>query len=126
MIGFAKMEHGLYVLEGSVSFPLFIPYANSSVSSYLDVWHYRLRHLSNNKMHILNKLYSSIPFTNCNTPCTICPITKQKKPSFLISTSISSYIFQLVDMDIWGPLFLTSIHGHKYFLTMVDDYSRHT
>ncbi|WVZ08327.1 hypothetical protein V8G54_021673 [Vigna mungo] len=28
--------------------------------------------------------------------------------------------------DIWGPLNTVSIHGHKYFLTLVDDFSRFT
>jgi len=29
-------------------------------------------------------------------------------------------------MDIWGPLNVHSLHGYKYFLTIVDDYSRYT
>ena len=29
-------------------------------------------------------------------------------------------------MDIWGPFSKTSVHGHKYFLTILDDYSRYT
>lgn len=29
-------------------------------------------------------------------------------------------------MDIWGPVSTPSIQGHKYFLTIVDDHSRHT
>ena len=29
-------------------------------------------------------------------------------------------------MDIWGPLSITSIYGHRYFLTIMDDFSRHT
>jgi len=29
-------------------------------------------------------------------------------------------------MDIWGPFSKVSIHGHKYFLTIVDDFSRFT
>jgi len=27
---------------------------------------------------------------------------------------------------MWGPYSLSLIHGHKYFLTIVDDYSRYT
>ena len=27
---------------------------------------------------------------------------------------------------LWGPYSISSIHGHKYFLTIVDDYSRYT
>jgi len=29
-------------------------------------------------------------------------------------------------MDIWGPLAITSMYGHRYFFTIVDDFSRHT
>jgi len=29
-------------------------------------------------------------------------------------------------MDIWGPLAITSVDGHRYFLTIVDDFLRHT
>ena len=29
-------------------------------------------------------------------------------------------------MDIWGPFSKNSIHGHKYFLTILDDHSRYT
>jgi hypothetical protein len=29
-------------------------------------------------------------------------------------------------MDVWGPYSTASVHGHKYFLTMVDDFSRFT
>jgi len=32
----------------------------------------------------------------------------------------------LIHVDVWGPYSLSSIHGQKYFLTIVDDYSRYT
>jgi len=32
----------------------------------------------------------------------------------------------LIHVDIWGPYLISSIHGHKYFLTIIDDYSRYT
>jgi len=34
--------------------------------------------------------------------------------------------FDLIHVDIWGPVNIVSVYGHKYFLTIVDDYSRHT
>jgi len=34
--------------------------------------------------------------------------------------------FDLIHVDIWGPYSIPSIHGHKYFLTVVDDYSMYT
>jgi IS30 family transposase len=32
----------------------------------------------------------------------------------------------LFHFDIWGLVYVSSIHGHKYFLTALDDYSRFT
>ena len=126
MIGYAKVEHGLYVLEGPGISPLPSASINSAATSNIDVWHCRLGHLSSSKLSVLNKMYTYIPHSLIDTPCSICPVAKQKKNSFPISNTVSTCAFQLVHMDIWGPISVTSIYGHKYFLTLVDDYSKHT
>jgi IS30 family transposase len=33
---------------------------------------------------------------------------------------------ELIRMEIWGPYSSATVHGHKYFLTIVDDRSRIT
>ncbi|MDV3146753.1 MAG: DDE-type integrase/transposase/recombinase, partial [Sweet potato little leaf phytoplasma] len=35
-------------------------------------------------------------------------------------------IFELIHCDIWGPYRSSTHSGHKYFLTIVDDFSRYT
>ncbi|CAH9056118.1 unnamed protein product [Cuscuta europaea] len=59
-------------------------------------------------------------------PCDICHFAKQKKLPFPISTSHASNAFDLIHMDVWGPYKVTSYTGFKYFLTIVDDYTRCT
>jgi len=59
-----------------------------------------------------------------NFVCDICHFAKQKHLPFSLSTSLASSNFELLHLDIWGPLFVSSIHGHVYFLTIVDDHSR--
>lgn len=39
---------------------------------------------------------------------------------------MSSYIFELILVDIWGPYRQPSLTGASYFLTIVDDFSRST
>ena len=39
---------------------------------------------------------------------------------------VTHYIFELIHLDIWGPFSVASVHGHRYFLTVIDDFSRHT
>jgi len=55
-------------------------------------------------------------------------VNLQSKKDFFfpISTSKSKKCFDLIHVDIWGPSSIPSIHGHKYFLTIVDDYLRYT
>ena len=53
-------------------------------------------------------------------------MAKQRKLSFPTHGSHANSIFHLVHLDIWGPLSTTSIHGHSYFLIVIEDHSRHT
>jgi len=67
------------------------------------------------------------PFVKYNKSivCDVCYFAKQKRLSFPISTFKSKKCFELIRVDVWGPYSITSIHGHKYFLTIVDDYSKY-
>jgi len=68
------------------------------------------------------------PFVEYNKSfiCDICHFTKQKRLPFPLSASKSEKCFDLIHVDVWGLYSLSSIHGHKYFLTIIDDYSRYT
>ncbi|GAU50539.1 hypothetical protein TSUD_409840 [Trifolium subterraneum] len=51
---------------------------------------------------------------------------KQRKLPYATSNSRASVILELLHMDIWGPFSTSTTHDHKYFLTIVDDFSRFT
>jgi len=69
------------------------------------------------------QLYPSISVDNKAT-CDICHFAKPRKLPYNSSHSIANSKFELSHFDIWGPLDQTSVHGHKYFLTIVEDFSR--
>ena len=92
----------------------------------LDKWHYRLGHSSHYKISIFHSQFPFIDSPKCVDTCTIWPLAKQRKLPYNHSTSKSNCVFELLHMDLWGPIFVVSIHGHRYFLIMVDDFSRHT
>jgi hypothetical protein len=73
----------------------------------------------------MSQLYPTIVVDN-KAACDICHYTKQKKLSFPVSTSHSSSKYEMLHFDMWGPLSIASVHNHKFFLTIVDDYSRYT
>jgi hypothetical protein len=59
-------------------------------------------------------------------PCDACQLGKQSKFPFPNDNNRSSSMFSIVHVDIWGPLNVECIHNHRYFLNIVDDFSRHT
>ena len=130
-IGTAKVSNGLYVLQESpVSNFAATPsptLVNTFCKDKFDIWHFRLGHIPVDKIHAIQKKSS---YVTCNSnkrdACDICHFSKQKKLSFPISESKSSHAFDLLHADIWGPISVPSIQGHKYFLTLVDDHTRHT
>lgn len=89
------------------------------------LWHFRLGHLSFSRM---NSLHSQFPFVNVDNKaiCDVCHYAKHRKLPFDSSCKRAHKPFELIHFDIWGPIAVPSIHGHSYFLTAVDDYSRFT
>ena len=51
-----------------------------------------------------------------------------KQPAFPFNTSesISTDIFDLIHSDVWGPSYVSSIGGSRYFVVFVEDYSRYS
>ena len=133
MIGAAELDNGLY----AVTAPVIVPEpctlqpnklhtVNHFTISNFPLWHYRLGHPSYERLTFLHKLYPFITCLNNTSPCDSCHFAKQKRLPFPTSTSESLHAFDLVHMDIWGPLSVASMFGHRYFLTIVDDKSRYT
>lgn len=58
--------------------------------------------------------------------CQVCPAARQTRLPFSHSSIKTSRIFQLIHVNLWGPYKLTTHTGCKMFVTIVDDYSRHT
>nr|GEX00500.1 ribonuclease H-like domain-containing protein [Tanacetum cinerariifolium] len=56
--------------------------------------------------------------------CDTCNKAKQTREPLSLSDHKSTKIRQLVHLDVWRPYRITSIDGFRYFLTVVDDYSR--
>ncbi|XP_075074481.1 uncharacterized protein LOC142162074 [Nicotiana tabacum] len=88
-------------------------------------WHQRLGHIPFARMKSISFLFDKIsskqPFL-----CIVCPMARQQRLPFYDSTIHSSVPFQLVHIDIWGPYNTSTYDGFRYFLTLVDDFTRVT
>ena len=59
--------------------------------------------------------------------CDVCERAKHKRSSYS-SQNIErrKYPFQLIHLDVWGPAPSLDLHGFRWFLIIVDDFSRFT
>ncbi|KAJ0599026.1 putative RNA-directed DNA polymerase [Helianthus annuus] len=93
---------------------------NSSVKTF--TWHSRLGHPSDQVLAVLKerlKIQSSE-----HDPCDVCHRAKQVRVPFPLSEHKTKSVGDLIHLDVWGPYKVTSYDGYKYFLTVVDDFSR--
>lgn len=122
-----RLLRGLYILNATNhlffdSASITTSLCNSVVTS--NIWHQRLGHLPAYKLQQL----SFIPNNSLSDfdHCTVCPQARQHKLPFPNSKTSSIASFDLVHIDVWGPYNTQTYNGFKYFLTIVDDYSRPT
>ena len=53
-------------------------------------------------------------------------MAKQKCLSFVSHNNMYANPFNLVHIDIWGPFHVSTLVEHRYFLTIIDDYTQTT
>ncbi|KAL0655138.1 hypothetical protein Bca4012_075722 [Brassica carinata] len=98
----------------------------ASTSKYLSMvlWHHRLGHPSYKVLSTLPVLDNFKIDSSDFSQCDICFRAKQTRKVFPESFNKADAPFSLIHCDVWGPYRTTSSSGVKYFLTIVDDYSR--
>lgn len=90
-----------------------------------DLWHARMGHPSS---AVLSVLSSVVGFKNnigvLESSCGTCHLAKQTRDVFPVSINKVDDCFSLIHCDLWGPYREQSTSGARYFLTIVDDFSR--
>ncbi|KAK3005577.1 hypothetical protein RJ639_016411 [Escallonia herrerae] len=117
-IGLGKMHRGVFVFQPLSTATV----ASVSESESYELWHRRIGHPSSQPLIHLPTV--SVVSPSLKTICYVCCRAKHSRTIFPDSTSRAMDIFGLVHCDIWGPYRVSTIFGTKYFLTIVDDYSR--
>ncbi|KAK2999227.1 hypothetical protein RJ639_023968 [Escallonia herrerae] len=120
-IRLGKMHRGVFVFQPLSTATV----ASVSESESYELWH---RHMGNPSSQPLIHLPTvSVVSPSLKTICDVCCRAKHSRTVFPDSISRAMDIFGLVHCDIWGiwgPYRVSTISGTKYFLTIVDDYSR--
>lgn len=68
----------------------------------------------------------SIQKATTKETCSICPLAKLHKLPFPVSQHKSQNNFELIHCDLWGSCKEIAYDGSRYFLTIVDYFSRCT
>ncbi|XP_075092494.1 retrovirus-related Pol polyprotein from transposon RE1 [Nicotiana tabacum] len=126
--GIGKEKHGLYILQGGLSQDSSATSINkcahaASLNNSIDIWHWRLEHAP---IDVIRKLDALSTLNKGPQYGHVCPVAKKSKLPFSLSTSVSNVAFELVHYDIWGPYRVPSYSGKRYFVIVVDDYTRYT
>ena len=87
--------------------------------------HARMGHVFLSKLTHLDHISISAKTSN-DFACDTCQLAKFHRFPFPISKSIAHKPFDLVHVDLWGPYKVAYTSGAYYFLTLLDDCTRHT
>nr|GEV31252.1 putative ribonuclease H-like domain-containing protein [Tanacetum cinerariifolium] len=96
-----------------------------------NLWHRRLGHINFKTLNkqVKGNLVKGLPskvFKNNHT-CVACTKGKQHKAFYKTKPASSvSQPLQRLQMDLFGPTFVKSLNKKKYYLVVIDDYSRFT
>ena len=97
----------------------------------LTLWHRRFAHLNHGDVRKLinTQLVKGIEVKSKDSPdpiCEPCIAGKQRRSDVSrVATHCASGLLQLVHSDVHGPLPVQTRNGYKYWITFIDDFSRH-
>ncbi|CAL1398262.1 unnamed protein product [Linum trigynum] len=129
VIGLGRLRDGLFYLSRDEKLQkrgdsTLAMAAAQRVSQQL--WHHRLGHPAFEKLSALRNFLTYQEHSWFKSHCDSCLRAKQTRTPFQSSTIKTAGCFELIHMDIWGGYQTSSMDGSRYFLTVVDDYSRTT
>ncbi|KAJ0086501.1 hypothetical protein Patl1_07025 [Pistacia atlantica] len=102
--------------------------ANAHERTSIDGWHKRLRPPSFRIVqHLVKKISLPVAKTNkISQLCSSCSINKAHQQPFHSNSLQSHAPLELSYTDVWGPAHYTRIDGSRYYLILVDHFTKYT
>jgi hypothetical protein len=98
--------------------------SHSSSSFYL--WHFHLGHVSSSRLRFLAPIGALGNLQPCDiSDCSGCKLVKFFAFPFDISIYVFSFPFDLIHYDVWGPYFVATKGGSRYYVFFIDDHTRY-
>ena len=96
--------------------------SSSTINVPIEILHQRYGHLAWSTLQRVAGLPATKEPRSLST-CEGCQLGKQTRRSYTSSETRATQPFQLIHMDLCGPMQTKSIQGNTYFLMIVDDYT---
>jgi transposase InsO family protein len=125
LIRVRRTENRLYVLKLEIAQPVCM---SASTNSIAWKWHARFGHLNFQALRRMRQegLVEGLPYIDhVEQVCDGCMVGKQRRVSFPQKAQFrASEVLELVHGDLCGPIQPSTPGGNRYFLLLVDDFSR--
>ncbi|KAH9679155.1 hypothetical protein KPL71_026007 [Citrus sinensis] len=118
-----NMSNGLYVLQGSAVIGD-VAVSNQKLNKTM-LWHMRLGHMSERGLIELSK--HGVLGVDKIEPlkfCEDCVLGKSSRVKFSTGIHNSKRTQDYIHADLWGPTQTAFLGGARYFLSLIDDFSR--
>ncbi|KAJ4726144.1 Retrovirus-related Pol polyprotein from transposon TNT 1-94 [Melia azedarach] len=118
----------LYFLQGStLSSSVAVASSEIDKDNMTKLWHVRVGHMSAREMQILSKgdLLCGHKVKDLEF-CEHCIFGKLHRSKFPKAIHRTKGTLDYIHSDCWGPSRVESLGGHRYFVSMIDDFSRMT
>ncbi|GKD57319.1 ribonuclease H-like domain-containing protein [Tanacetum coccineum] len=122
-LGTGSESGGLYLFDDTKNKSLCNVNTVMAFNVSKNLWHNRLGHPTDQVLNVL-KINLKLSKNTSVSVCETCHRAKQTREPFPLSDHKSVKPGELVHLDLWGPYRVSSREGFKYFLTIVDDYSK--
>ncbi|KAM2874298.1 hypothetical protein COP2_017588 [Malus domestica] len=106
--------------------------SSSNPAAYLgkaiksEVWHQRLGHPTQEIMSsMLQKSKISGYIDDKHTICVPCIQGKMSRTPFPVRSNTCTFPFEKIHSDTWGPSPVKSLEGYRYYVTLIDEYTRY-
>ena len=119
-----KTNNNIYVFDDSS-----VCYYSSKLSE-AQLWHKTLGHMNFDSIIRVNQLGAVIAFPRLSKPnnsiCKSCQFGKQTRTHFKTKEFSSSRPLELIHTDINDPNRAKILRGERYFMLLIDDFTRAT
>ena len=118
------MRNGLYIMSGQA----LVNEDKAHVAEQVDkttLWHMRMAHLSEKGLKELAKQQLLCgDAINTLQFCEECVLGKAHKTGFETGRHTTKSILEYIHSDLWGPARTQTLSGGRYYMSVIDDFSR--